>query len=112
MSATPAAVDRNKLDPPASANNLDEAVRMTLGVLDAHSLLANFQNVSALSVEIWHRLARAGFGRKQGSTTDTIAAELRKLVEKGALRFGGNVTALPKRRPRASEILAAAARTS
>lgn len=107
MTATPAAVDRKKLNPPASADNLDEAVRLTLGVLDANGLLSQHQNVAALAVEIWHRLARAGFGRKQGSTTDTIATELRKLVEKGALRFGSSVAPLPKRRPRRDEILAA-----
>ncbi len=106
MSTTPAAVNRKKLNPPASADTLEEAVRMTLGVLDKDSQLSQHQNVSSLAVEIWHRLARAGFGRKQGSTTDTIAAELRKLVSSGALRFG-NVTPI-KRRPRREEILAGA----
>ena len=107
MTTTPATVDRNKLNPPASADTLEEAVRMTLGVLDEGGLLAKHETVSSLSVEIWHRLARAGMGRAQGSTTDTIGAELRKLIEKGALRFGGNVKALPVRRQRRDEILAA-----
>lgn len=103
--ATPASVNRTKLNPPASADTLEQAVRMTLGVMDTDRQLAQHSNIPSLAVEIWRRLARAGMGRGQGSTTDTIAAELRKLVDSTALRFG-NVT--PIRPLRREEILAGA----